>query len=191
MYYKLFILYHVIAIVRIYAAQSIDSTADEFREVVCDLSFVDIRNDPTAKQEQSVPFNYRNCTVLEGSFVVVDPLLNYALAVFRNSDLRDVSLPNLRYIDGGVRIAENDRLCFVDTVDWKEISTKDADVLIEDNYGTQHDHICTHARALADRCTQVCNGDTTRCMAQPAAKQRLPYSDPQMQPKTSRLAPAG
>jgi hypothetical protein len=167
---------------------------------------VDIRNDPTAKQEQSVPYNYRNCTVLEGSFGLNilqpmpgsnwtdsddpfphfdqlveitghlrvyktikletlslilpklrviryvcpvcaygrrtlcysgrDPLLNYALAVFRNSDLRDVSLPNLRYIDGGVRIAENDRLCFVDTVDWKEISTKDADVLIEDNYGT-------------------------------------------------------
>ena len=62
--------------------------------------------------------------------------------MFRNADLRDVSLPNLRYIEGGVRIAENDNLCFVDTINWAEISTNDADILIEDNHGWLPLRIC-------------------------------------------------
>ena len=47
--------------------------------------------------------------------------------------LQDLALPNLRYIGGGVRIAENEQLCFVETVNWKSIVEKNSDILFERN----------------------------------------------------------
>ncbi|XP_062122366.1 LOW QUALITY PROTEIN: insulin-like receptor [Drosophila sulfurigaster albostrigata] len=63
---------------------------------------------------------------------------SYALVVYSNPDLEDLSLTNLRAItNGGVRIEKNPKLCFVSTVNWDKIlplnATKDAVVLKNNN----------------------------------------------------------
>jgi hypothetical protein len=75
---------------------------------------------------------FPNLRVIRGR----DLILNYAFAVYRNSDLKDISLPNLRAIYGGVRIAENEKLCYVESIDFKELVKSDVkDILIESNHG--------------------------------------------------------
>ncbi len=75
---------------------------------------------------------FPNLRVIRGR----DLILNYAFAVYRNTDLKDISLPNLRAIYGGVRIAENEKLCYVESIDFKDLVRSDGDILIESNHGT-------------------------------------------------------
>uniref|UniRef100_A0A915IAB7 Receptor L-domain domain-containing protein n=1 Tax=Romanomermis culicivorax TaxID=13658 RepID=A0A915IAB7_ROMCU len=47
---------------------------------------------------------------------------NYALVLFQNEGLMEIGLPNLFEIShGSVRIAENPRLCYAETVNWSAI----------------------------------------------------------------------
>nr|CAD2140949.1 unnamed protein product [Meloidogyne enterolobii] len=49
-------------------------------------------------------------------------IMNYALVVYQNYDLRDIGLTKLVAIkNGGVRITENPRLCYTRSISWKQI----------------------------------------------------------------------
>ena len=45
--------------------------------------------------------------------------MNYALVIYQNQDLKNVGLTKLTVIkNGGVRIAENSRLCYTRNINW-------------------------------------------------------------------------
>jgi hypothetical protein len=75
---------------------------------------------------------FPNLRVIRGR----DLILYYAFVVYRNSDLKDISLPNLRVIYGGVSITENEKLCYVESIDFNELIKSDVKViLVESNHG--------------------------------------------------------
>uniref|UniRef100_A0A7E4UYN0 receptor protein-tyrosine kinase n=1 Tax=Panagrellus redivivus TaxID=6233 RepID=A0A7E4UYN0_PANRE len=60
-------------------------------------------------------------------------IMNYALVIYQNDDLLDLGLNKLTTIrNGGVRITENARLCFIRYINWEDILIGNIrDVLIE------------------------------------------------------------
>lgn len=47
-------------------------------------------------------------------------IMNYAVVIYQNQDLKNIGLSKLTLIkNGGVRIADNARLCFTRYVNWK------------------------------------------------------------------------
>ncbi|CAB3401307.1 unnamed protein product [Caenorhabditis bovis] len=59
---------------------------------------------------------------------------HYSLVIYRNKDLEDLGLNNLKVIrNGGVRISDNKRLCFARSIDWKGmIMSHVNDVVVDD-----------------------------------------------------------
>lgn len=49
-------------------------------------------------------------------------IMNYALVIYQNYDLRNVGLTKLTAIkNGGVRITENSKLCYARSINWNLI----------------------------------------------------------------------
>ena len=64
---------------------------------------------------------FPNLAVIRGRQLFTD----FALVVFEMIDLEDLGLISLQNISrGGVRLAKNKKLCFIDTVDWTKIGVK-------------------------------------------------------------------
>jgi hypothetical protein len=80
---------------------------------------------------------FPNLRVIGGQSLVV----NYALVLYQNVDLKEIGLYKLTTIrNGGVRITENTRLCYSRLIDWNAILTGDVnDVLVDQskNHGTR------------------------------------------------------
>lgn len=76
---------------------------------------------------------FPNLSVIRGNLLFE----SFALVVYQNRDLLDIGLTNLRAItNGGVRIERNLYLCFVKTVNWHRIVSKnatDADIVLKFN----------------------------------------------------------
>lgn len=76
---------------------------------------------------------FPNLSVIRGNILFE----SYALVVYQNRDLLDIGLSNLRAItNGGVRIERNLYLCFVKTVNWRKIVSKnatDSDIVLKFN----------------------------------------------------------
>lgn len=49
-------------------------------------------------------------------------IMNYALVIYQNQDLRNIGLTKLTVIkNGGIRISENSRLCYTRNINWDNI----------------------------------------------------------------------
>lgn len=93
-----------------------------------------------------------NLRVIGGSQLV----MQYALVIYQNPDLKDVGLVNLRVIrNGGVKIAENPSLCFVKHINWKG--------LCHEGQGLDDVHVLDGATAGA-QCTDECDDSFGRCV---------------------------
>lgn len=67
---------------------------------------------------RSLEYLFPELRIIRGSNLVH----NYALVLFQNPHLREVGLPKLTEISrGGVRIVDNNELCYADTVNWTAI----------------------------------------------------------------------
>ncbi|VDN49544.1 unnamed protein product [Gongylonema pulchrum] len=66
-------------------------------------------------------------------------ILNYALVIYQNTHLVEVGLPKLTaIINGGVRIMDNQQLCYSRYIDWGQILIGPAnDILTDRNKGTE------------------------------------------------------
>lgn len=65
---------------------------------------------------------FPNLSVIRGNTLFT----NYALISFENTDLQEVGLYSLtRITRGGVRISNNPKLCYADTIDWDLITEQD------------------------------------------------------------------
>lgn len=60
---------------------------------------------------------------------------NYALVIYQNPDMEEIRLPLLQEISqGGVRITENPKLCFADTVNWvRLVREKGSHIYVKEN----------------------------------------------------------
>lgn len=64
---------------------------------------------------------FPNLAIIRGN----DLFKDYALIIYEMIELKYLGLKNLVTIErGNVRIEKNEKLCFVDTVDWKRIIEK-------------------------------------------------------------------
>ncbi|KAI1731772.1 receptor L domain-containing protein [Ditylenchus destructor] len=89
-------------------------------------------------------------------------IMNYALVIYQNYDLRDVGLTKLTTIkNGGVRITENSRLCYARSINWDIILRgKIRDLIIDQ---------------VAGQCKSECNvKDDSNCFRD-AANNNFPY----------------
>lgn len=67
---------------------------------------------------KSVGQLFPNLVAIRGGELMQD----YAMVIFGNPDLENIGLNQLKVItNGAVRIEKNERLCYVNTVDWKMI----------------------------------------------------------------------
>ncbi|XP_030565203.1 insulin-like receptor [Drosophila novamexicana] len=95
---------------------------------------------------------FPNLSVIRGNILFE----SYAFIVYQNKDLLDIGLSNLRAItNGGVRIEKNYYLCFVKTVNWQKIVSKNA---------TESDIVLKFNRNEAEcaRCPGETKGDDTQ-----------------------------
>jgi hypothetical protein len=98
---------------------------------------------------------FPNLRVIGGQSLV----MNYALIVYQNVDLKEIGLYKLTTIrNGGVRITENTRLCFSRTIDWSAIMTGDVnDVLVDQS--KNHGILCFFYQFVyyfIDQCVDEC-----------------------------------
>ncbi|VDP18795.1 unnamed protein product, partial [Soboliphyme baturini] len=100
---------------------------------------------------------FPNLRIIRGNSLVS----NYALVLFQNPDLKEIGLSNLTEISkGGVRIAGNSELCYVDTINWNELCREDsAHILIEENKDTVLCSDVCEASAQEDLC--IVHGSTS------------------------------
>ncbi|GMT18666.1 hypothetical protein PFISCL1PPCAC_9963 [Pristionchus fissidentatus] len=98
---------------------------------------------------------FPNLRIIGGSQLI----MNYALIIYQNPDLKDIGLPNLRVIrNGGVRISENPSLCFAVQIDWKRIT-----------FGQIDDVLVTDGVASGQKCTDQCDDPSNRCVRRQTA----------------------
>ncbi|KAJ8735724.1 hypothetical protein PYW07_007344 [Mythimna separata] len=87
---------------------------------------------------------FPNLSVIRGMQLFKD----FALVIFDNEHLESLGLRSLMKIErGGVRIQQNDRLCYTDTIDWTRITTDHADNVIRMNYDTRLCGLCPNAQS--------------------------------------------
>jgi hypothetical protein len=103
--------------------------------------------------------------------------MNYAIVIFQNIDLHEIGLHRLATIrNGGVRIVENPRLCYGQSIDWNAIMTGAVnDVLVDEqtrNHGTSGltllleaiFSISLNGLSYTDRCANRCSpSNRSRC----------------------------
>uniref|UniRef100_A0A1I7XBG3 receptor protein-tyrosine kinase n=1 Tax=Heterorhabditis bacteriophora TaxID=37862 RepID=A0A1I7XBG3_HETBA len=81
---------------------------------------------------------------------------HYALIIYQNEDLIEIGLPKLRVIrNGGVRIAENSRMCYARYIDWKHLLAGPINDILVDDGKIKHctedcdvmdEEVCRHVR---------------------------------------------
>ncbi|XP_013134628.1 PREDICTED: insulin-like receptor [Papilio polytes] len=83
---------------------------------------------------------FPNLSVVRGMQLFKD----YAIVVFDCQDLESLGLRSLTRVErGGVRIQQNDQLCYTNTVDWSRIvADGDDNILIRSNYDTRLCGLC-------------------------------------------------
>ncbi|XP_022822155.1 insulin-like receptor isoform X1 [Spodoptera litura] len=90
---------------------------------------------------------FPNLTVIRGMQLFKD----FALVIFDNEHLESVGLRSLVKIErGGVRIQQNDRLCYANTIDWSLITSEHAVNIIRLNYDTRLCGLCPYAQSRVD-----------------------------------------
>ncbi|XP_049691896.1 insulin-like receptor isoform X1 [Helicoverpa armigera] len=90
---------------------------------------------------------FPNLTVIRGMQLHKD----YALVIFDNENLESLGLRSLAKIEnGGVRIQQNDRLCYTNTIDWSRITPPDAENVIRMNYDTRLCGLCPNAQSRVE-----------------------------------------
>ncbi|XP_038207553.1 insulin-like growth factor 1 receptor isoform X1 [Zerene cesonia] len=92
---------------------------------------------------------FPNLSVIRGLQLFKD----FALVIFDNEGLESLGLRSLSRIErGAVRIQNNDRLCYVNTIDWSKIVAKTEHNIIGSNYDTRLCGLCPHAQSrMKDR----------------------------------------
>uniref|UniRef100_A0A7E4VG48 receptor protein-tyrosine kinase n=1 Tax=Panagrellus redivivus TaxID=6233 RepID=A0A7E4VG48_PANRE len=86
---------------------------------------------------------------------------NYALVIYQNDDLLEVGLNKLTTIvNGGVKIEQNVRLCFLLTINWKDmVIGEPRDIMIN-----QYDARYSNRRVEVPKCNATCNvEDKSEC----------------------------
>uniref|UniRef100_A0A914VMH7 receptor protein-tyrosine kinase n=1 Tax=Plectus sambesii TaxID=2011161 RepID=A0A914VMH7_9BILA len=116
---------------------------------------------------------FPNLRVIGGQSLV----MNYALIVYQNVDLKEIGLYKLTTIrNGGVRITENTRLCYSRLIDWTAIITGDVnDVLV--TQGKNHDHCVDECSVDEDEKPRCRTKDgQISCWGQNHCQIHCPYS---------------
>ncbi|XP_075974749.1 insulin-like receptor [Anticarsia gemmatalis] len=87
---------------------------------------------------------FPNLTVIWGLRLYKD----FALVIFDNEHLESLGLRSLMKIQkGGVRIQQNDRLCYTNTIDWSRITSDKTENIIRLNYDTRLCGLCLNAQS--------------------------------------------
>ncbi|CAG4978004.1 unnamed protein product [Parnassius apollo] len=105
---------------------------------------------------------FPNLSVVRGMQLFKD----YAIVVFDCEDLESLGLRSLSKVErGGVRIQQNDRLCYTNTIDWSRIvADGDDNILIRSNYDTRLCGLCPNAQSRMEDHRQQhlqCPADTS------------------------------
>nr|UVI03456.1 insulin receptor [Grapholita molesta] len=87
---------------------------------------------------------FPNLSVVRGLSLFKD----YSIVIFDNENLVSLGLRSLTYIENGaVRIQHNDRLCYINTIDWTKIMGDRAENnVIKGNYDTRLCGLCPNAQ---------------------------------------------
>lgn len=85
-------------------------------------------------------------------------LQDYALVIYKNENLEEIGLSGLtKILKGGVRVSNNKKLCYAETVDWEDIiddaSAKKSGILVSANMG---ENFC--ADVCPNHCSKMKNG---------------------------------
>lgn len=65
-------------------------------------------------------------------------IMNYALIIYKNPDLKEIGLHHLTTIRrGGVRITDNAHLCYSNSIDWKQLAVGTPNDLLMDPYNLE------------------------------------------------------
>ena len=88
-------------------------------------------------------------------------LQDYALVIYKNENLEEIGLSGLtKILRGGVRVSNNKKLCYAETVDWENIiddaSAKKSGILVGSNMG---ENFC--ADVCPNHCSKMKNGKTS------------------------------
>ncbi|XP_045527669.1 insulin-like receptor isoform X1 [Pieris brassicae] len=87
---------------------------------------------------------FPNLAVIRGLQLFKD----YALVIFDNEGLESLGLRSLTRIErGAVRIQNNDRLCYINTIDWSKIVIDGSNNIIRSNYDTRLCGLCPNAQS--------------------------------------------
>ncbi|EPB80215.1 receptor L domain protein [Ancylostoma ceylanicum] len=77
---------------------------------------------------------------------------HFSLIIYQNEDLMDIGLSKLRLIrNGGVRVAENNKMCYSRYIDWKHLMAGPLnDILVDDavEIGVGEGKICEFMTSL-------------------------------------------
>ncbi|CAK1540177.1 unnamed protein product [Leptosia nina] len=90
---------------------------------------------------------FPNLSVIRGLQLFKD----YALVIFDNEGLESLGLRSLTRIErGAVRIQNNDRLCYANTIDWSKIVADGSNNIIRSNYDTRLCGLCPNAQSRVE-----------------------------------------
>ncbi|CAB3240968.1 unnamed protein product [Arctia plantaginis] len=96
------------------------------------------------KGVQNLGSLFPNLAVIRGNRLYKD----FALVVFDNEHLESLGLRSLvKIVEGGVRIQQNDKLCYANTIDWSRITSENAVNIIRLNYDTRLCGLCPNAQS--------------------------------------------
>ena len=92
------------------------------------------------------------------TYILRKVLQDYALVVYKNENLEEIGLSGLtKILKGGVRVSNNKKLCYAETVDWEDIiddaSAKKSGILVSAN---MDENFC--ADVCPNHCSKMKNG---------------------------------
>jgi len=108
---------------------------------------------------RSIEQLFPNLSVIRGRNL----FFNYGLVIFDMPDLEDIGLYSLTSIvRGGIRIEKNPRLCYVNTLDWKEIimGPNEDRFVIQNHQVDECVNVCPHNRCLLAKESHLEAGST-------------------------------
>ena len=109
-------------------------------------------------QLQSVSHSLPSALYVCVQTVLRNILQDYALVVYKNENMEEIGLSGLtKILKGGVRVSNNKKLCYAETVDWEDIiddaTAKKSSILVSANMG---ENFC--ADVCPDHCSKMKNG---------------------------------
>ncbi|GFS00366.1 insulin receptor [Elysia marginata] len=114
---------------------------------------------------------FPNLAVIRGRLLFT----NFALVAFEMIDLEELGLINLQNISrGGVRLAKNKKLCFINTVDWEKLGVSPGEQDFKQN---REENACVNL--CQDECTETTVGRVTagRCWTSSHCQKNLSESE--------------